>query len=57
MPDYPKAAVKNLSDAKILLDHERWDGAAYHAGFVGCVKSLGVEFEVDGCVMPLSGVG
>ena len=23
----------------------------------GCVKSLGVEFEVDGCVMPLSGVG
>ena len=28
-----------------------------HAGTLGCVKSLGVEFEVDGCVMPLSGVG
>lgn len=34
MPDYPKAAEKNLSDAKVLLEKERWDGAAYHAGFV-----------------------
>lgn len=34
MPDYPKAAAKNLSDAQVLLDNKRWDGSAYHAGFV-----------------------
>ncbi len=34
MSDHPKAALKNLADATVLLDKERWDGAAYHAGFV-----------------------
>ena len=31
--------------------------AALARVILGCVKSLGVEIEVDGCVMPLSGVG
>ncbi|MBK9577028.1 MAG: HEPN domain-containing protein [Fibrobacterota bacterium] len=34
MADYPKAAEKNLADAAVLLEKGRWDGAAYHAGFV-----------------------
>lgn len=34
MPDYPRAAIKNLEDAKSLLVAARWDGAGYHAGFV-----------------------
>jgi HEPN domain-containing protein len=34
MPDYAKAAAKHLRDSEVLLRGERWDGAAYHAGFV-----------------------
>lgn len=32
--DLPDAAGKHLDDAEVLLDAERFDGAAYHAGYV-----------------------
>ncbi len=32
--DFPEAAEKNLLDARCLAGGTRWDGAAYHAGYV-----------------------
>jgi hypothetical protein len=32
--DHPDAAGKHLDDAEVLLGAERFDGAAYHAGYV-----------------------
>ncbi|MDB9484845.1 HEPN domain-containing protein [Dolichospermum circinale CS-537/05] len=31
---FPQAAARHLHDAKILLDHQRWDNAVYLAGYV-----------------------
>lgn len=40
--DYPKAAGKHLDDAEVLARERRWDGAAYHVGYVVecCLKSV-----------------
>jgi len=44
MANYSKAAEKNLGDALVLLEKERWDGAGYHAGFtVECTLSALLE--------------
>lgn len=32
--DYPDAARKNLTDAQVLMNRRRYDGAAYLAGYV-----------------------
>jgi hypothetical protein len=32
--DHPDAAGKHLNDAEVLLGADRFDGAAYHAGYV-----------------------
>lgn len=32
--DFPEAAEKNLLDARCLARGTRWDGVAYHAGYV-----------------------
>lgn len=32
--DHPDAAGKHLDDAEVLLGADRFDGAAYHAGYV-----------------------
>jgi HEPN domain-containing protein len=32
--DHPEAAQKHITDAEILLSNNRYDGAAYHSGYV-----------------------
>ena len=44
--DYPEAASKHLEDASRLLDARRYDGAAYHAGYVvECALKTIVQLE------------
>ncbi len=40
--DHPEAAKKHLSDADVLVNARRFDGAAYLAGYVieSCLKAL-----------------
>ena len=44
--DYPEAAGRHLRDAKVLLDGERHDGAAYLAGYVvECTMKTLIQVE------------
>ena len=46
MDDYPKSALKHLEDARVLRDAQRYDGAAYHAGYVAeCTLKTVIEVE------------
>ena len=44
--DFPKAALKHLQDAQALLKSNRFDGAAYLAGYVvECARKTMIEVE------------
>ena len=44
--DFPKAALKHLQDAQALLKSNRFDGAAYLAGYVvECALKAMIEVE------------
>lgn len=46
MDDYPKSALKHLEDARVLRDARRYDGAAYHAGYVAeCTLKTVIKVE------------
>ena len=46
MDDFPKAALKHLEDARVLKDEQRFDGAAYLAGYVvECTLKTVIEAE------------
>ena len=46
MDDFPKAALKHLEDAWVLRDEQRFDGAAYLAGYVvECTLKTVIEAE------------
>ena len=46
MDDFPKAALKHLEDARLLSDEQRFDGAAYLAGYVAeCALKTVIEVE------------
>ncbi len=44
--DYPEASKKNCLDARVLLDNDRFDGAAYLAGYVTeCIFKTLIQVE------------
>ncbi|MGE5343332.1 MAG: hypothetical protein ACM3SY_17830 [Candidatus Omnitrophota bacterium] len=44
--DYPKAAKKHCNDASVLLDSQRFDGAAYLAGYAQeCILKTIIQVE------------
>jgi len=44
--DFPKAALKHLEDARLLSHEQRFDGAAYLAGYVAeCALKTVIEVE------------
>lgn len=46
MDDYPKAALKHLQDAQVLFKGNRFDGAAYLAGYVvECALKTMIDIE------------
>ncbi len=58
--DHPEAAEKHLEDAQVLEKCGRYDGAAYHAGYVieCCLKTMVlIETENDPIWMTQGGPG
>ena len=51
MDDFPKAALKHLEDARVLRDDQRFDGAAYLAGYV-VECTLKTVFEAENPPVP-----
>ena len=46
--NYPKAALKHLEDARVLMQNTRFDGAAYLAGYVvECALKTVIEVETS----------
>jgi hypothetical protein len=44
--DYPDASKKNCLDARVLLDNDRFDGAAYLAGYVSeCIFKTLIQVD------------
>jgi HEPN domain-containing protein len=44
--DYPEASKKHCIDARVLLDNDRFDGAAYLAGYVAeCIFKTLIQVE------------
>lgn len=44
--DYPAASRKHCLDARVLLDNQRYDGAAYLAGYaVECILKTIIQIE------------
>lgn len=52
--DYPEAAKKHFVDAQKLLEQQRFDGAAYHAGYVAeCIfRSLLLVLWLEDQIRP-----
>ena len=51
MDDFPKAALKHLEDARVLRDEQRFDGAAYLAGYV-VERTLKTVIEAENPPVP-----